>query len=224
VIIRPCPNFGDRRDGKSVGLIILHYTETKGVQETLDILFDPARKASAHYVLDINGTVYQLVDESKRAWHAGKSWWQGEIDINSTSIGIEIQNSGITPFPDQQIKALIDLCHGIIKRHNIQSRDVLGHSDIAITRKIDPGHLFPWQELAAQGIGFWPQEKDLAADKAESVLNAIGYDPALPLVERITAFQRHFVPEVFVSNDGIGLLTPLTLKRLGGFVQNQQTV
>src|SRR5690606_12608308 len=106
-----------------------------------------------------DGHICQLVDEERRAWHAGKSFWRGETDINSRSIGIEIANPGhefgYRPFPDVQIEAVIRLCHGILSRHPIPPRNVLAHSDIAPDRKEDPGELFPWSQLAAEGIGLW---------------------------------------------------------------------
>lgn len=224
MIHAPSPNFNDRKDGKQPRFLVLHYTDTKTAAEAVDMLKDPARQVSAHYVLDEDGTVIHMVPEDKRAWHAGKSYWLGETDINSASIGIEIQNPGHSygyrAFPPAQIAALIPLCRGIMARHGIAPSDVIGHSDIAITRKIDPDYLFPWQELAAQGMGFWPGDKNapVAAQDIPALLNKIGYDPGMPEQERLTAFQRHFVPEVFVRNDGIGVPTPLTLVRLGGFL------
>ena len=225
MIYTPSPNFNDRKDGKTVQHLILHYTETETAAEAIDILTSLERQVSAHYVLGDDGTVYQLVAEDKRAWHAGKSYWQGEMDINSTSIGIEIQNPGKTygykAFPAVQIQSLITLCHGIIKRHGILPHNVLAHSDVAITRKIDPDYLFPWQELSSHGIGFWPQEHQaIDTRNVSSVLTQIGYDPAMPESERLIAFQRHFVPEAFKNNEGIGVATALTLQRLSGFMSS----
>ena len=147
IISHPSPNFGPRKDGKTPRHLILHYTDTKTGADALKIMCDPERQVSAHYMADDNGDIYQLVDESMRAWHAGQSYWEGESDINSTSIGVEIQNPGHSfgyqPFPDVQISAVIELCKAICARHDIKPWHVLAHSDIASDRKQDPGHLFP---------------------------------------------------------------------------------
>jgi len=151
------PNFNDRRDGKTPEYIILHYTDTLSTEEALDqYLCNPNAEVSAHYVIEKNGNILQLVEEEKRAWHAGKSEWRGETDMNSASIGIELVNPGHTyglePFPDTQIESLITLCQAIMQRLNIPPENVLGHEDIAPGRKIDPGPLFPWEALVEQGI------------------------------------------------------------------------
>src|SRR5262249_26037816 len=150
----PSPNFGPRKEGKKIKYLILHYTDTQTAFEALKLLQggDPAHQVSAHYLVDEDGTVMRIVDEAMRAWHAGKSYWEGEEDLNSCSIGIEIQNPGHTngyrPFPEEQIAAVAELCDGIIERHNILPCHVLAHSDIAPERKADPGELFPWQALS----------------------------------------------------------------------------
>jgi len=200
----PSPNFGPRAAGKKISFLILHYTAVPG-DEALRILTTPASEASAHYFIDEDGSVLRLVPEDKRAWHAGKSFWAGETDVNSCSIGIEIQNlgheNGLPEFPAVQMKAAAELCRGIIERHKILPQHVLAHSDIAPARKRDPGERFPWKALAAQGIGLWPDVT--AADKTgtvfdiKSLLTKYGYDPAADARLAITAFQRHFVPEVF---------------------------
>lgn len=217
----PSPNSGPRRDGKTPRLLILHYTDTGDLETSLQMLKDTARETSAHYVIDEDGGILQLVDEDKRAWHAGKSFWVGEMDVNSASIGIELQHPGHTfgyrSFMQEQIESCIALCREIVARHNILPQHVLAHSDIAPARKIDPGHLFPWRELAAAGIGLWPEDAmPMAADTdIDRLLTAYGYDPDIPLQERIVAFQRHFQPESF----GDDLMTPrkpdaVTLARL----------
>ena len=161
----PSPNFGPRQpvDGSARARhLIMHYTGMTSCQNALDRLCDPKPEVSAHYVLDEDGTIYRLVAEDMRAWHAGQSFWRGMRDINSTSIGIEIVNPGhelgYRAFPKQQIEALITLASDIKQRHGIAAGDVLGHSDIAPGRKIDPGELFPWQTLAAHGLGLWPED------------------------------------------------------------------
>jgi len=171
----------------------------------------PAAAVSAHYVVDEDGTVWRLVDEARRAWHAGRAFWAGERDVNSHSIGIELVNPGhehgYRPFPEAQIAALEALAHDVLARHKIPPGRVLGHSDVAPQRKQDPGELFPWPRLAAAGIGLWPDftasaEPGLATvEAAQRALAAIGYEVAVtgtlaPETEAvIAAFQRHFRPE-----------------------------
>ena len=138
----PSPNFDERK--LPVSMIVIHYTETKTCESALRILCDPdsAKRVSSHWVIDRDGTVYRLVDEAKRAWHAGKSFWDGIEDCNSASIGIELVNDGAEVYPQPQLDALVELCDGIKSRHDI--RHIVGHSEIAPDRKRDPGPLFPW--------------------------------------------------------------------------------
>lgn len=216
VIDAPSPNFGPRKDGKKIKYLILHYTGTSTAFEALHLLQggDPSHKVSAHYIVDTDGSVTRLVDEVMRAWHAGKSCWEGEEDINSCSIGIEIQNPGhdlgYTVFPDEQMRAVAGLCKEIMKRHGILPCNVLAHSDIAPGRKADPGELFPWKELAGQGIGLWPEPKDAddAKESIDSLLAKLGYDSKVNLKERLAAFQRHFEPEVFATPEKVGEPSP----------------
>jgi N-acetylmuramoyl-L-alanine amidase len=210
-------NFSDRRDGKKPYLLILHYTDTKTTKDAVDILCDPAQQVSAHYVVGDDGEIFRLVDEDKRAWHAGRSFWAGEEDINSCSIGIEIQNTGhshgLRSFPAVQLHALSALCRDIIKRHNIQPQNVLGHSDIAPGRKVDPGHLFPWRWLAEEGVGAWPDSaaEDDTGDLM-SFLVSYGYDQRAGEKSLITEFQRHFEPAVFEIPGAPGVPTGDTVK------------
>lgn len=214
IIDSPSPNFGQRKDGKKVRFLILHYTDTMTADDALAIMKDSAREVSAHYLVDEDGTTFQLVNERMRAWHAGKSCWDSETDINSTSIGIEIQNPGhgfgYRHFPEDQIQSVIELCKGIITRHGILPHHVLAHSDIAPGRKQDPGHLFPWEHLAKNGIGLWPKETPAARAPALDLKDIItllyhyGYDPSADQKETLIAFQRHFEPEVFTSPNLIG--------------------
>jgi N-acetylmuramoyl-L-alanine amidase len=177
-------------------MLVLHYTGMQTADAALERLCDPAAKVSAHYCVDEDGTVYALVPEARRAWHAGVSFWAGITDINASSIGIEIVNPGhefgYRAFPEAQIEALIALCLDILSRHPIPPARVLGHSDVAPARKEDPGELFPWERLAKDGIGLWPGqiENSLAAE----ALTRFGYDPDAPQDNVITAFQRHFRP------------------------------
>ena len=161
--VRPSPNFNDRKH--PVDMLVLHYTGMETGQEALDRMCDPEAEVSAHYMIWEDGRVVQLVGEDKRAWHAGVSSWQGETDLNSRSIGIEIVNGGhdwplagnvLPPYPNAQLDALIELCQGIRERWDIPGSRIVGHSDIAPARKADPGEHFPWDRLARAGIGLWP--------------------------------------------------------------------
>lgn len=220
IIKDPSPNFGPRRDGKTVRFLMLHYTATLTGQEAIDLMKHPPHEASSHYMIDLDGTITQLVDEEQRAWHAGLGYWEGEKDINSTSIGIEIQNIGkrgdLVPYPDAQIEAVKELSLDIIKRWNIKPQHVLGHSDTSVGRKEDPGHLFPWEYLAREGIGLWPSHN--AEGDASSLiadLHAYGYDPTVPHNQLIAAFQRRFEPQVFSSTgDADGVPTAETAGKI----------
>ncbi len=155
----PSPNYGPRANGGPVDMLVLHYTGMEREERALKWLCDPESSVSCHYLVFEDGRVAQLVDERDRAWHAGKSFWAGETDINSRSIGIEIANPGhqygYSGFPDAQMDAVIALCREILDRHPIPPARVLAHSDIAPARKEDPGELFPWDRLHAEGIGHW---------------------------------------------------------------------
>ncbi len=196
----PSPNCEPRR-APVVDMLVIHYTGMADGPSALARLCDAEAKVSAHYLIEEDGRVFALVPEDMRAWHAGASSWRGETDVNSRSIGVELVNPGhefgYRAFPAAQIAALITLAAGIIGRHPIPPRNVVGHSDIAPTRKQDPGELFPWQELAeVHGIGLWPcgEPTDLPP---EHVLLAglahAGYDLTDPKAA-VTAFQRHFRP------------------------------
>ena len=194
LIQRPSPNHNDRN--APVDMLVLHYTGMKSAEDALARLCDPNAKVSAHYTIDEDGTVYAMVPEDRRAWHAGVSYWAGGTDINARSIGIELVNPGhefgYRAFAEDQIAALTTLCHSILMRHPIASARVLGHSDVAPARKDDPGELFPWARLAKAGIGLWPQP--LESDLGPEALSRFGYDPDAPPDKAITAFQRHFRP------------------------------
>jgi N-acetylmuramoyl-L-alanine amidase len=210
----PSPNHGPRAPQLTTDILLLHYTGTMNTAAALACLCDPVAQVSCHYIIDESGEIGQLVPEARRAWHAGVSSWEGETDINSRSIGIEISNGGHSlgypDFPDIQIDAVIALCRDIIQRHNIRADRVLAHSDVAPGRKIDPGEKFPWERLYRAGIGLWvapmsPAPPALAlGDRGETVTdlqNALArygfgikptgiYDEAT--VAMVTAFQRHF--------------------------------
>jgi len=221
----PSPNHAPRPDGEAVDILVLHYTELP-LEESLDILRDGARelRVSSHYVLDLDGTAYRLVPEDRTAWHAGKSWWRGRESLNGTSIGIEIVNlhGDRHDYPREQIDALIELCHEIVARHPaIVPRNVVGHSDIAPQRKVDPGRRFPWKTLADRGIGLWPRAgmRPLDGD-FQRALQRFGYAPplAVPPREVVKAFQRHYRPsqvDGMVDPESKSLLAGL-LDRVGG--------
>jgi N-acetylmuramoyl-L-alanine amidase len=206
MIQAPCPHFNDR--ALPIDSIIIHYTDMPRVEETLAWFANHKSQVSCHYLICEKGQIYQLVDDEKRAWHAGESYWQGCTDINSCSLGIELANPGHShgyiPFPEAQIKSLIELCHSLVNTWTISPTRILGHSDIAPRRKQDPGHLFPWDVLAREGLGLWPLAKgerhceELKATKQSSLnvteaLSQIGYETVSP-PHTIMAFQRHFQP------------------------------
>ncbi len=217
-IWQPSPNHNERLspEGEVIkpDMVMMHYTGMETGEAALQRLCDPDAGVSAHYLVMEDGQIYQLVDEAKRAWHAGVSYWQGITDNNARSIGIEIVNPGhefgYCEFPKEQIDAVIDLTKGIMMRHKIHSNCVVGHSDVAPDRKQDPGELFPWQRLADEGIGQFPIPQDnddqaftlLKADNnVVSALNSYGYGPLDRMLtdesflkDVITAFQRRFDP------------------------------
>jgi N-acetylmuramoyl-L-alanine amidase len=230
LISSPSPNFGDRPAAMPIDILLFHYTGMPTAAGALARLRDPAAKVSAHYLVDENGDIHALVPEEKRAWHAGASYWAGESDINSRSIGIEIVNPGhefgYRDFPDAQIAAVEELSRRILARHSIPPSRVLGHSDVAPERKEDPGELFPWARLARAGIGVWlntpetatlrPMARARGDDPARLMehLAAIGYRSAPATDETagkiITAFQRHWLPAAIGSADE-GRTTPQTV-------------
>ncbi|MGE0665910.1 MAG: N-acetylmuramoyl-L-alanine amidase [Sphingomonadales bacterium] len=207
---RQSPNFSARPPGFDIDLLILHYTGMGSCKDAIDRLCDPEAKVSSHYLIDEDGTVHQLVTEDKTAWHAGQSCWEGKIGMNQRSVGIELVNPGhehgYRDFPEAQMTALEKLCQQVLSRHPIPRRQVLGHSDIAPMRKDDPGELFPWERLAKQGIGLWPQQTDMEPVPAQirdvqNALRSIGYCIPVdgqdsPVYRAILkAFQRHWRPK-----------------------------
>lgn len=148
----PSPNFGPRRDGLKPTLIVLHYTAMTSARAALERLCDPAAEVSAHYLIGPDGTLWQLVRECDRAWHAGAGAWRGQSDINSRSIGIELDNRGDHPFGEPQMAALEALLESVMARWEIPAAGVIGHSDMAPGRKVDPGPRFDWARLERQGL------------------------------------------------------------------------
>jgi N-acetylmuramoyl-L-alanine amidase len=206
MIKRASPNFDER--AAPVSMIVLHYTGMPDAESALDRLTSPEAKVSAHYLVDEDGRVFKLVDESKRAWHAGKSRWRGISDVNSASVGIEIVNPGhefgYRPFPDEQIAALIPLVASIKERHGISRGNVVGHSDVAPARKEDPGELFPWEALARRRLALPSPKRDLIDPFWTDggfllALERFGYD-VTDARKAVIAFQRRFRPDLI---DGI---------------------
>lgn len=152
----PSPNFGPRRDGLAPSLIVLHYTAMKSAEAACDRLCDPVAEVSAHYLITRHGAIWELVPEEQRAWHAGAGEWRGQGDINSRSIGIELDNDGRSPFAAPLMAALEKLLPKIMTRWNISPDGVIGHSDMAPGRKIDPGPRFDWARLERQGLAARP--------------------------------------------------------------------
>ena len=212
----PSPNH-DHRIGGGPDLILLHYTGMATADAAVQRLCDREARVSSHYFIDEDGRILQLVPEGKRAWHAGESSWAGTTDINSRSIGIEIVNPGhdyqYPEFPIRQIAATIALCRGIISRHRIPRDRVLAHSDVAPSRKRDPGEKFPWRLLADSGVGLWVEPTPLSdwvalvlGDSGDGVRNMqkalADYGYGVPVSgefdaktkDVVTAFQRHFRP------------------------------
>ena len=202
MIETPSPNFDERK--LPVTMIVLHYTGMKDAASAIDRLCDPEAKVSAHYLVNEDGQVIRMVHEDKRAWHAGRSHWRGVTDINSASIGIEIVNPGhefgYRPFPEEQIEALIPLIADIKDRHLITRGNIVGHSDIAPTRKQDPGELFPWGELARRRLALPRPTKKLTDPLWTDAgfllaLERFGYDVTDGFAATV-AFQRRFRPEL----------------------------
>lgn len=189
----PSPNFDARRPN----FVIVHHTSNDTTEQALRTLTDQTRKVSAHYLIGRDGTIWQLVDERARAWHAGQSFWGGSTDLNSASLGIELDNTGDEPYPQAQVDALVALLEDVRQRLGIPAANVLGHGDVAPRRKTDPGRLFPWRTLAHRGFGLWcdPPWPDTANAMDPLLgLRALGYDISDPQAA-IAAFRRHYRPQ-----------------------------
>jgi N-acetylmuramoyl-L-alanine amidase len=227
---RHSPNHDARPDATPIDILVLHYTGMPSGADAVSRLRDPDSRVSAHYVVDEDGGILRLVPEDRRAWHAGISWWRGLTDLNDRSIGIEIVNPGhewgYRPFGALQMAAVCDLCLSILSRHTIPARNIVAHSDIAPDRKQDPGELFDWEGLAANGVGLFPPNvpdlgtggvvRDAAGLRdVRRALADIGYrvapegalDPALSSVLR--AFQRHWRGEAVTGQADAGTLARL---------------
>jgi N-acetylmuramoyl-L-alanine amidase len=227
IIASPSPNHNQRPPGKAIDILLLHYTGMRDGDVALRRLRDPEAQVSSHYLIEEDGRIHRLVDESRRAWHAGVSYWAGERDINGISIGVELVNPGhdfgYRPFPQPQMEALIELGTTILARHPIPPLRVLGHSDVAPERKIDPGELFDWRTLAAAGIGLWPTPAPGPCDLVviQRALARFGYEVAATgrldgaTSMALQAFQRHFRPALID-----GLADAETVGLVHGVVQS----
>lgn len=190
---QPSPSFDQRRPG----FVVIHYTGSETAADALRTLGNGQAGVSAHYLIVRDGTIVQLVDERARAWHAGESRWGASFDINSESIGIELDNNGRDPYPQTQIDALLSLLSDLRQRYRLSPANFLGHSDVAPLRKVDPGRLFPWRTLAASGFGLWCDppfaEPPPGFDPALG-LRAIGYD-VRQFDVAFAAFRMRYAPE-----------------------------
>ena len=214
-IWKASPNFDQRRPN----WVIIHHTTNNDVDKALQTLTNPSREVSAHYLIARDGRVFQLVEENSRAWHAGKSWWGGNTDLNSSSIGIELDNNGAEPFAEPQLQALLLLLGTLKQRYKIPEANFLGHADIAPGRKVDPSAWFPWQRLAAQGFGLWCDQPSATVPETFDTdlgLAALGYDPAVPVASRYS-FRLHFLRngETSSAEQERAMAYCLLAKRLG---------
>lgn len=190
---RPSPNHGARRGSGQIGLVVLHYTAMPDAEAALERLCDPETEVSAHYLIARDGIVWKLVDETQRAWHAGHGRWAGQEDVNSRSIGIELDNDGMSAFPEAQMAALEALLEDILTRHRLHPKAVVAHSDFAPDRKSDPGRRFDWRRLADKGLSVWPEP----AQPGEFMRNAasFGYPVELGAALVLDAFRQRFRPD-----------------------------
>jgi N-acetylmuramoyl-L-alanine amidase len=216
--VKASPNQGERKSGAHIDMLLLHYTGMPDAAAAIKHLCQPGTDVSAHYVVLEDGHIVQCVPEARRAWHAGQAFWNGETDINSCSIGIEIANPGhdygYPDFPRRQIAAVTALCRGILTRHRIRADRVLAHSDVSPARKRDPGEKFPWRILHGSGIGLWVNPAPIAPHgflyvlgesnptiaETQVLLGRYGYSVGNsscldgPTRDAVAAFQRHFRP------------------------------
>jgi N-acetylmuramoyl-L-alanine amidase len=220
VEVRPSPNVGERRPN----YVIIHHTTNDTVERALATLTNRSRAVSAHYLIGRDGRIIYLVDELKRAWHAGDSYWGGNRDINSSSIGIELDNNGREPFAEAQILALLALLGDLKTRWTIPTANVLGHGDVAPGRKVDPSALFPWRRLAAAGFGLWcepPYDPVPAGVDDATLLSALGYDVSV-LWPAVAAFRRHWAAEENVAAENTRGLSEAQRGMLQCLIRKQQ--
>lgn len=197
----PSPNYGPRRDGLTPRLIVLHFTAMATAEEAIAWLCNPQSEVSSHYVICKTGAVTQLVAERDRAWHAGAGSWRGMDDINSRSIGIELDNDGASRFPNAQMDVLEELLEALLDRWSIPAQGVIGHSDLAPGRKDDPGPLFDWPRLAARGLAakgtFRPPPAHLDVQSFRQRAVAEGYTAEVDDETLLTVVRLRYRPHAF---------------------------
>nr|WP_319250081.1 N-acetylmuramoyl-L-alanine amidase [uncultured Celeribacter sp.] len=216
----PSPNFGARRDGAVPDMVVLHYTAMQTTQAALERLCDPEFEVSAHYLIAPDGTIFALVEEEMRAWHAGAGRWGDVTDVNSRSIGIELANPGDVPFAAAQMDALERLLAGICDRWAIPPQSVIGHSDMAPARKCDPGPRFDWARLACRGLAVTTALDTVDPAPLPSVdvdrflryLHRFGYAPAAPEA-LLAAFRLRVRPRHVGPLDGVDMALAEALAR-----------
>ena len=195
LIEHPSPNQGARRQGARPDMVVLHHTAMASAEAALARLCAPAHEVSAHYLIDEAGRVYALVPEARRAWHAGAGSWGGVCDVNSRSIGIELQNDARSPYGARQMAALEALLADVLARNAIPPHRVIGHSDMAPARKSDPGARFDWRRLALSGLSVWPRPAVPARpEETLPALHCFGYDGADAAL-LLRAFRLRFRPQ-----------------------------
>ena len=215
--VRVSPNYDQRR----ANFVVIHHTTNNTAEQALSTLTNPARKVSSHYLVGRDGKLFYLVDERQRAWHAGASYWGGHRDLNSSSIGIELDNNGYEPYPEPQIATLLALLADLKNRYSLPATAFLAHGDIAPGRKVDPSVHFPWKQLAVHGFGLWcdpPYPSVPAGVDAALLLQAFGYN-VWNLDAAISAFKRRYAPD-----DTVPQMTEKDLSMLYCLVLQQQTV
>ena len=221
---RHSPNCGPRRDGATPDIVVIHYTAMTSASAAADTLCDPEAEVSAHYLVTEGGEVVSLVPEALRAWHAGTGAWGCVTDVNSRSIGIELANTGFTPFAAPQIDALSELLGGIRARWDIRPERVIGHSDMAPGRKIDPGARFDWRRLAQEGLSVWPSSSAYAHSSREgpqkvddarfaAAMKAFGYTATDDAALLLGSFRLRFRPGAAGPLDAVDLALITDLAR-----------
>lgn len=197
-IQHPSPNHGARRDGAAPSLIVIHYTAMTSAAAALERLCDPEFEVSAHYLIGIDGTLWQMVPEDRRAWHAGAGSWLGQGDVNSHSIGIELDNQGTHPFPEPQMAVLEQLLADLQTRWQISPQNVIGHSDMAPGRKSDPGVRFDWPRLECQGLASAPtatsQPTDTSLNSFRRLAAQAGYPADVTDTDLLQAVRLRLRP------------------------------
>ncbi|MEL7215945.1 MAG: N-acetylmuramoyl-L-alanine amidase [Pseudomonadota bacterium] len=210
IVEHPSPNHGPRKDGAVPDMVVLHYTAMDSAEAALERLCDPEFEVSAHYMIAKSGALYRLVAEEQRAWHAGRARWGNVVDVNSRSIGIELDNDGTEPFGDALIESLLALLTDIVMRHAIRPERVVGHSDIAPDRKGDPGAMFPWERLVEAGFavavepgyaGPWTGE---AEARFRAAMARVGFDTTRSTETLLRALQLRHAPMRLGCSPGYG--------------------